>query len=181
MAFAIAFIMVTSVIGFMWGREGEQRREKYNGRTFILNENGQWVTKINKVSFSFNYFPKDLEDIKINEDIKGKLLNTYEIDTTYDINDSHKEAIAITQYEMNQDLSKVNVYIRNGLTSDNNFTIPIIDCNSATFNIPIIYFKSSNETKISLERNCIIAEAANQREFSRIKDRLIYTIFGVIA
>lgn len=173
--------MVTSVIGFMMGRGGEERTEKYNGKTFTLNQNGQWDTTINKVDFSFNNFPKDLEDIKINEDIKGKLLNTYEIDTTYDINDSHKEAIALIQYEMNIDLSKANIYIRSGLTSENNFTIPIIDCSSATYAIPVIYFKSSNETKVSLEGNCIIAEADNQREFSRIKDRLIYTLFGVIA
>ena len=112
--------------------------------------------------------------------IASTLLNKPEIDTTSKINDTFSEEIALAQYNMALTLNNVNIYLRKGFTQNNTFNLPIITCENATFAVPIIYFKQSNETKITIEDNCIIAEAINAVEILRIKDRLLYSILGII-
>ena len=46
--------------------------------------------------------------------------------------------------------------------------------------VPVIYFKQSNETKVIIDDDCIIAEARNNIDILRIKDRLLYSMLGVI-
>lgn len=70
--------------------------------------------------------------------------------------------------------------MRAGFTTNNTFDMPIITCEDATPVVPIIYFKQSNQTKVSLEENCIIVEARNNIDILRIKDRLLYSMLGII-
>jgi hypothetical protein len=72
------------------------------------------------------------------------------------------------------------MFVVKGFTSENEFAKPIITCDNATFYVPVIYFKKSNQTVISLENNCIIAEAYRGEDLVKVKDRLLYSIFGVI-
>ena len=67
-----------------------------------------------------------------------------------------------------------------GFTEENKFDFPIITCDDATESIPVIYFRGANQTAIYEEANCIIAEAKREADFLRIKDRLIFGVFGVI-
>jgi hypothetical protein len=43
----------------------------------------------------------------------------------------------------------------------------------------VIYFKSSNETKATLQGSCIIAEAKAGQEMVLLKDRIIYAMLGL--
>lgn len=176
----IVVIMSMSIIGFLigGGGGGEQKLE-YNDQTFTRRGN-EWVTLVNNRQLVFDYFPEQVEDIKINPEIIAKL-KTLEIDITYDINDSFAETIALSQYMMQQNLGAVtNIYLRQGLTTSNDFNIPIITCDDATDSVPVLYFKQSNETKIYLEENCIMIEADSEAELLMIKDRLLYGYFEVI-
>ncbi len=67
-----------------------------------------------------------------------------------------------------------------GFTTKNEFNKPVITCKNATLYVPVIYFKKSNETSITLEGNCIIAEAFRGEDFTKIKDRLVYGALGVM-
>ena len=176
----IIFIMVSSVIGFMWGRSGSVQKEEYKGMVFVLKEN-QWVIEINDMNFEFDFFPTETENINVSPSIASKMKNTLEIDSTYNLNDSQAKAIVLSQYRMSQILARLNIYLRMGLADENDFNLPIIDCDDATDLVPVLYFESSNQTKISLKGNCIIAESRNADDFIRIKDRLLYAILGVIS
>lgn len=173
----ISFIMVSSVIGFLYG--GERDQFKYKDLKFTRTQN-QWSTIINDRQLTFDYFPTDVEQINISSDIITILLNKPEIDTTSQVNDTFSEEIALAQYNMGLTLNNLNVYIRRGFTQNNTFNLPMITCENATMAVPIIYFKQSNETKITIEDNCIIAEARNNIDILRIKDRLLYSMLGMI-
>ena len=173
----IAFIMVSSVIGFLYS--GETNKFKYKKMKFTRTENG-WSTLINNQRLSFTYFPTEVEQIELNPEILTAISNKPEVDTTSELNDTFSEEIALAQYDMALALNKMNIYLRQGFTTNNSFNTPIITCEGSTQAVPVIYFKQSNQTKISLENDCIIAGARNNIDILRIKDRLLYSILGVI-
>jgi hypothetical protein len=175
----IVFIMVSSVVGYMWGKDiGE--KFKHNDYKFV-REKGGWTLKVEDTKLFFNYFPTEVEDIDIGSDIINRVNGVIEIDSTSSENDSFVEAIAQAQFSMQQELNKVsNVYIRVGMLEENEYDFPVITCADATVMIPVLYFRKSNETKVELDENCIIAEAKNNYDVIRIKDRLLYGMLGII-
>ena len=172
----IAFIMIASVIGFIW--DGSQKI-KYNGFSFENNGNS-YTSVINKKQFSFNFLPQDVEYISIDNEIASRISDAVQIDTTSDINDTNKDIIALAQYNINQVLIENSIYLRQGFTANNTFNLPIITCNDATANVPVLYFKTSGQNMISSENNCIIIEAEEAIDFIQVKDRLLYSMLGVI-
>ena len=173
----IAFIMISSVIGFLYS--GETDTFKYKDLKFKRTQT-EWYTTINDQKLTFNYFPSEVEQIELSEEITTILLNKPEIDTTSDLNDTFSEEIALAQYNFALTSSNLNIYIRRGFTTNNTFNLPIITCEDSTFAVPIIHFKQSNQTKISMNNSCIIAEARNNIDILRTKDRLLYSILGII-
>ena len=178
LAFFIAFIMVGSILGIVMSDRGSNQF-KYKDIKFRQGADG-WSTVINNRELMFNYFPSDVEQINLSSDITTLLVNKPEIDTTSVVNDTFSEEIALAQYNMNLVLKNLNVYLRRGFTTANIFNLSVITCEDATFAVPVVYFKQSNQTKIDLDDNCIIAEARNNIDVLRIKDRLLYSMFGII-
>lgn len=179
-AFIIAFVMIFSVVGYV-GLERQSNQFKYEGIKFTQNQNSRiWSTIINNKQLIFDYFPSEVEQINLTEDIPTSLLNRPEIDTTSKLNDTFSEEIALAQYNMALTLDNLNVYLRRGFTENNTFNLPIITCKDATAAVPVIYFKQSNETKITIENNCLIAEARNNIDILRAKDRILYSFLGII-
>lgn len=175
----IVFVMVTSVIGFMWGGDNGYKSEKYNGKKFILNEKG-WSTTINGAEFTFDFFPSDIENIEIGGNNVFRLKNAIEIDMTYDVNDSKSESLALVQYKIGVELAKTNIYLRAGMTNETEYGNQVITCDDATAAVPVIYLRSSNSTKIYSEDNCIIAESGDEMGLMMIKDRILYTFLGIM-
>ena len=177
-SFLIVFLMVSSVIGFMWGR-GDVEKHKYKEYNFYRKEN-KWAININKQEIMFDSFPSDIEDIDLDSQIINRILNTLEVDSTYDINDKYSNEIAAAQYGLGLGLNVLNIYMVNGLTEETEYNLPVVTCDTATMHVPVIYFKQSNETKISMEDNCIILEGKNDIDFIKLKDRILYGVFGII-
>lgn len=175
----VAFIMITSILGFIVGREPGQNKLNFNGFIFV-NRGEFWITKINGKQATFRNYPSIIANLSLSEDAITKLKNTYEIDATSAYNDSFSEAIALSQYEFSKELSyHFNKYLVQGFTTNTTFNKPVITCENATNQIPVIFMRMSNETKISLDKNCIIAEAASGSDFLLIKDRLLFGLHGI--
>ncbi len=177
----IIFIMIGtsfSVIFFGFAPPG-RNTIKYNGISFVSNQNF-WTAKINGAEAAFTYLPMDVQEINLSPDIQQKLQNKFELDTTSEANSSFKESIALAQHEMGLTLSAYNIYLRKGFTANNTFKLPVIACKDATEAVPVIYFRQGNATRIASEGSCIIAEASTNPDFIRMKDRLLYSILGVL-
>lgn len=177
----MAAIMVLSVFGVVFfGFNEPQNIQKYKDASFT-RKGDQWSAIINNKEALFNYFPTEAEGINLTSDITPKLLNKAEIDATYDFNDSYKEEIAYSAYELGKALGNhFNSYLRIGSITNTSYSIPIITCADSTPFVPVIHFKSSNETNIYSKGNCIIIEAKKGADFIKIKDRLLYALFDII-
>ena len=170
----IAFIMLTSTIGYVF-KGGT--KEKYNDFSFSIRDDQRWHTKINGMQMSFKYFPADLEAINLSTNIIDRIKTTNMIYFTHDPENRYREEIALLK-EMFWPYFKI--YADNGLTLTNNFNLPIVSCDNATMTLPVIYFKESNQTGFYLDNNCIICELRSGEDFTAIKERLLYSLFGVM-
>ncbi len=176
----IIFIMIGTSVSFVFfGFSGAGETVRYKGIKFIKIQD-RWEAKINGNNAAFSFLPSEIESVFAYDDFSKILQGKIEIDVTYDLNSTYKEAISLAQHQMSLTLAQYNVFIRKGFTTNNTFNLPIITCNDATSAVPVVYFKYGNVTNIHLENSCIIAEASTNADFIKVKDRLLYGILGVI-
>jgi len=182
MVYFIAFVMISStfaVIFFGYRQPDSQTKLTYNDYKFLRTNIG-WQTKINKQNIIFTYNPKQAESLNISKEVVARLKNTPQIDLTSAINDSFADTIAVVQFDMNNILSLANIYVRGGFIDYQTEAIPIINCTAATSFVPVLYMKEGNETKLYLDGNCIIAQADKQDTFFLMRDRILYSILGIM-
>jgi len=177
-AFMVVIMMGTTFSFVFFGFSPTTEKVDYNGIKFI-RKNNIWTARINGREAAFTFLPSEVSNIPA-ADFSKKLQNKLEIDATYDLNSTNKEAIALAQHQMGLTLAAYNVYLRKGFTTNSSFNLPVITCNDATEIVPVVYFKYGNSTSIYVENNCIIADASSDAGFIMAKDRLLYDILGVI-
>ncbi|MCK4522245.1 MAG: hypothetical protein KAU20_06730 [Nanoarchaeota archaeon] len=178
MSLFIVAIMVFSVAGYMIGR-GSSESTEYNGFKFT-RKNNYWVTDINDIEISFDYFPTEVENINISSRIIDRIKNSREVDITSDFNNSFKEGISLAHLKLSMILSNINIYVRKGFTANNTYDMPVITCEDATDFIPVILFEKYNKTGVYEDGNCIIVRAKSEIDFIAVKDRILYSVFGII-
>jgi len=180
LVYFLGFIMVSSVFGVVFfGFQGSGPNVKYNDFKFF-NRGSFWSTNVDGKEALFTYLPQDLESISADASAINILKNKPQIDMTSDFNDTFAEGIALAQYQAGITLSNFGIFTRTGFTGENKYDLPIISCKFSTQLIPVMYFKKSNTTRISLQNNCIIAESGNHADVIRLKDRIVYGILGII-
>ena len=176
----IVFIMIGTSVSFVFfGFSPATERVKYNGFSFVNNGN-IWIAKINGREAAFSFLPSEVESVSAFEDFSKRLQGKFEIDVTYDLNSTYKESIALAHHQMGLTLAAYGIFVRKGFTANNTFNLPIITCDNATINVPVVYFRQGNTTNINIENNCIIAEASANADFIMVKDRLLYGMLGVM-
>ncbi|HLC61882.1 MAG TPA: hypothetical protein VJI52_02600 [Candidatus Nanoarchaeia archaeon] len=176
----LVIIMVGTSFSFVfYGFAPATQTVKYNGISFSSGNN-IWTAKINGQEAAFSFLPADVQDIPAKNDFSKILSGKYEIDTTSEVNSTNKEYIALAEHQMGLTLGSYNIYLSKGFTANNSFNLPVISCSNATQYTPVIYFRHGNSTSISVQDNCVIAEASSNTEFIRVKDRLLYGILGVM-
>jgi hypothetical protein len=178
--FAVAFLVVLTIgmsSSFVFFGFGDGSKVVYNGYKFIY-KGDHWEVKVNGIIAATTYAPEQVSSLEIPPEIAPLLQGKIQIDSTSDVNDSLKDAVSLAQYQMGLTLAAGNVYLRTGYIQ-NSTTFPQISCETATTFVPVIYFKSSNETRATVEGNCIIAEAASRQEVVLLKDRLLYSMLGL--
>ena len=182
MVYLMGFIMVGSVFGvvfFGFGSSNGGGSVEYNNFKFV-NKGNFWSTVVDGREALFTYFPADAELTSVDSTIVNRLKNRLEIDVTSDFNDTFAEQISLAGYNMGITLNNFNVFVRQGFTAENDYNFPVITCEDSTVFVPVIYFKSSNETKVYMEDDCIIAEVSIQADVEMIKDRFVYGVLGII-
>ena len=139
----IVFIMIGTSFSFiLFGFSPSSEIVKYNGINFVKSPSQNiWVARINGKDAAFSFLPDEVKDIESAGDLAAKLQNKLEIDATYDLNSTNKEAIALAQHQLGLTLNAYNVYFRKGFTANNTFSLPIITCSDSTANVPVIYFR----------------------------------------
>lgn len=174
----IAFIMITSVIGFMFGQYAAEQY-KFRDYKFTRTEQG-FSLVINKKEVYFNYFPTEANISDFDTRIDDRIKSTKMFYLTYDYNTSHASTLGGIAYDLALTLDKFDVFVQPTFTNKTSFNVPIITCANATMFVPVIYFKETNQTRAYLAANCIILEAESEIDLLRLKDRLLYGFFGIL-
>ena len=178
--FLVIIMIGTSFSFVFYGFTPSVEKVKYNGLSF--SSNGQiWTAKINGQEAAFSFLPADVQDISVKDDFSKILSGKYEIELTSEVNSTNKEYIALAEHQMGLTLGSYNIFISKGFTANNSFGLPIISCSNATQYTPVIYFRNGNSTSISVQNNCVVAEASSNTDFIRVKDRLLYGVLGVMS
>lgn len=174
----IVILMVLSVAGFYIGST-DTTSVKYQGITFTPTSRGVLAT-INGDRYAFNYLPTQVEDIPRDPSLKSLLDQPY-LSMTYDPHSNYTQVLGAVQYYFQSNYaSQFDTFVQPGITTNASFTFPIITCTNATLTQPVIAFFETNETRITLHNNCIIASAARPEDFLRITDALVLTKLGVL-
>jgi hypothetical protein len=87
------------------------------------------------------------------------------------------QAMEVTRFDLSQSLGKV-VYT-GVLQISPEYDLPILTCANSTLKTPVIVLNVSDSTSIVEENNCIYLNARGT-EFLRLRDRLLYSYYGVI-
>ncbi len=170
----IAFIMITSVIGFVTMREEKNNnvgdKISYNGYDFIKVEEG-WLVNINKRQFVFRYNPKELENIDVNY-----VFNANKLYIAYDASNTDQN-IKYFVDKLTSIFELVGIRpVQACISEEKCPNIPIVDCKS---NNKMIEIKKSEESKISLEDNCLLMEGSVDY-LDKATEKIVYKLLGVV-
>ncbi|MFC1728646.1 hypothetical protein ACFLZ7_04270 [Nanoarchaeota archaeon] len=173
----IASLMVFSIVGFTLSNS-EQSTENYKDQKFKLS--GQkWITKIDGQEFSFYYLPSEVEYIQTNglTDLK----NLKMLYLTFNPNQKYLQAIDLARFDLTNDLISLGIYpVPATNIETDQYELQVITCLNSTGSVPVIEFRESDKTEVSLENSCIILKSDSERNFIKLKDLIIYKIIGII-
>ena len=180
MSIFIVVIMLMSVVGFMWKGGSGGSASEYNGHEFRLTQDRLWQTDHSGQRITFYNHPTEVESIGMDSGAAESLKGTRMAYITSDPDDSLKSYIGKAEFEMKRMMDNRGTYLEYAFTGDNEFNKTIITCRNATPSVPVLYLKSSNETGIVYENNCIIMKAESMHDVMALRDRLLYGFLGVI-
>ncbi len=178
MVIFISFIMITSVIGFLYGGQGTTS-VRYQGKKFVRDQNG-WSTVIEGKKLRFEFLPSDLLQLNFSSNLTEKIRGRLEWDITSSSQDPYGEDIALAQYNMGITAGNLNLYVRQGFTGNNSFGMPIIKCSDGSSAVPVILMRAGNRTRAFDENDCIIVELRSAFDAHAMKDRFLYTYLGLL-
>jgi hypothetical protein len=176
MGIVIALLMVLSTFGIIIGNQTNSM--SYNGYKFQLNGN-QYVTKINGKQMIFYSLPSQSDFINVSSSVANKIKEAYLVMLTFNPNDTvNIQIIEQVRFDLSQDLNKV---VLNGVlnTSADYASLSTVTCANATLQTPVIILNMTDTAGIIDVDNCIYINARGT-EFLRMRDRLLYSYYGVI-
>lgn len=146
----ISLIMVSSIIGYMFGDSEES--VKYKGYKFV-NNNGNWVANINNKQIILSERPDLLEDISVPE-IELSYLN-FMSKVYLSLNPEDKMEATLYLFAQNV-LSNLNPKLIRSCINDSAECkeMPLKSCQDATNNIFVIVIKRG-EKSIDYKENCL--------------------------
>jgi len=177
----IIFFMISSAFAVMLGGFAQtSSKTKYDGITFTSLQNGEFRARVDGKLMDFDFTPDMIEGIELDPALITRLKNAAEVDVTYDYDSEAANQIALGIFQMQQSYFKDTKFIREGATKENEFDQPIITCDDASPEVPVILFELGDDTGIIADGDCIIATASRPDEIAAVKDRIVFSMLGVM-
>ncbi len=180
-AIFIGFIMLASVIGFVFSFAPAQANFKYGGLAFRQLEQGGYMAEIDGRPAYFAYRPEELSDISVTDSIVNLLTGSRSAWITYDWNSSLAREMALMQFDTAMLLdARHDVFVQPAFTTENPLNISVKGCDDATAFVPVLLLQESNDTMIAISpenQNCVVV-GGTDIGFQRAADRLKYAVIG---
>lgn len=174
----ISLIMVSSIAGFLIVNQPSDI-SRFKGSKFVRQQN-TWVATVNGNRIFFDYQPQAIASLNASKEFLPLIRGKVEIDTTSDINDSYSSDIALAQYNLGVNLNALGVFVRQGLTANNTYQLPVITCEDATPLTPVIYFRKGEDSSQIIEDGCLTISLRSRDEVHAIKDMILLGVLGLL-
>lgn len=184
MAIFIVLIMVTSILGFMYGGpSGSQGGFTYQEMDFGYNQEGMLIMQTEDGPTLMYYPPESIllnPAYNVSEGFTQLVMQKKLLYITYPPEDEFKENIAGVQFELKNMLEeRFAVSVFNAFTGQNQFNLPIMECKDAGESEAIIQIMSGNTTKMNFDDNCLEIQVSQVSDLLRIRDSIVYSLYGL--
>jgi len=175
MAAILVFLMVASGFGVIIGSRASEMR--YGDYKFQTVDN-RYVTNINGQEIPFYFLPSQIENLNLSSAVTNKLREAFFMMISFNPEDTaNLQVIEVARFDLSIHLGKM---VYNGVLKEAiDYELPIITCENATLQTPVIVFNVSDKTSIDDVDNCIYLNARGT-DFLALRDRLLYSYYGVI-
>lgn len=185
----LSLFMLSSLLGFL----GNNSNSDNNTNKFTLElSNGkyQYVRKqdsignlyyevsSDNVMFNVFYVPDQLNTIDIDQNIVNKIKDSYFFYLTFDPEETDLTYVDYLRFDLRNNIPQTKYFQDAVLKPSDIYSLPIITCENATLQTPVIMIKQGNSTNITMTNNCINLEFA-QYHVLQIRDMLVYLMHGI--
>tara|TARA_Y100000310_G_C20607128_1_gene776105 strand:- start:854 stop:1405 length:552 start_codon:yes stop_codon:yes gene_type:complete len=171
----IVFIMTFSILGFIGGSffTEDENIKKYKNHIFYRDSQG-WRFQVGNEIYYFQYLPEQLTNYSMNFPTynlfsEGKLYFGYEPGVNLNTDLAMSK---LGTFFYNRNLVVVRACIKEKGCPD----IPIIDCATKTS----LVFQKTNNTIIESINKCLVLNAKDEVELTKVTERLLYNLLGIL-
>ncbi|MBN2459595.1 hypothetical protein JXB28_04895 [Candidatus Woesearchaeota archaeon] len=184
MSIVISALMIFSVFGIFLGTQSNELR--YGKFKLTYNEvypNARYVLKVDKQEIPLYFLPQETELINLSSSTTNKIKEAVFVTTAFQPNSTSLAEIALVNLQLSlylKDSQGNNKIINQAiLTESPDYELPVVSCANASLQTPVIVFNMSDVPSIVDDNNCIYFNARGL-EYLRLRDRLVYSYYGVI-
>lgn len=181
MSIFISIIMVMSGFGiYLSSSQAHSTGFKEHGLKFSYDEQQRvYTTEINNKKLYFYRLPSEVQSVASDDLAATFLQDADAVAISFDPNmrDINLQAVDTLRYDFTESLDKVVI---SAITEKNNkfSAFPVIGCENATAEYPVIFFKESQSTSITVNGPCITINS-NTTGFLQARDKLLYEYYDV--
>lgn len=181
-SFFIILIMVSSILAIWQGSTSSDTSiPDYNNHKVQLTKNYYIIASDFGKVYGYTY-PSSLEAIPLQNSYVQYLLSSDELFILFYPQDENIPVVEVLRSELGQrDFPGLGKTVGFALTTANEtYQYPVLSCTETS--LPTLYLHTLNTTSASIYQNqgCIVLEAATWQELVELKDRLVYTMYGVM-
>ncbi len=181
----VGFVLVSSIIGFTlsaipFGSQQGNGEMEYNGLEFFQTQDGI-ATRVGGQVIGFTYLPSELEDFDAGN-VTAALTSSRVVYATSAPESALASAISGAEFDMGRVAeARHNSFLQPVFTAENAYNRSVITCSDSTPLVPVLYFNFTNTTtSVSEEGSCITINVASESALSRVRDRVIYELLGIM-
>ena len=181
-SFFIAMIMVSSILAIWQGSGDPNTQPDYNGHKVTFDKTKYKIKTDNGYAFGYTY-PSSLETYSLDLGMISYLRSSDTVAILFDPADSALRYIEVLRYDLAEDdLPGLGITPGFVITQTNEtYSYPVTSCLNTTY--PTIYLMTDNTTSsgtIYQDVGCVVLSAPDWQELVRLKDRLVYGLYGVM-
>jgi predicted nucleic acid-binding Zn ribbon protein len=166
------------------GELAENQGYIFEGYSFV-NYSNLWYTQIQNnqtvYDVTFNYDPRTVINIPVEGMLSTEFAKDDRLYITFDPNATERKYIAVANFGLSRSLAWAFAYnITAGCTDPESNVCQeagVIKCGD--INKSVVYFRESNETKIILDKTCVIVQGYGEN-LVKAKDRLLLRWYGIV-
>ncbi len=127
--------------------------------------------------FNVFYAPEQLT-LDINKDILDQIKDTYFFYLTFNPEEPDLTYVDYLRFDLRNNIPKTKYFQDAILKESETYNLPIVTCENATLQTPVIVLKQGNSTNVTEADNCINLEFAPY-QLLQVRDILVYLMHNI--